>query len=316
MFFFFTLILLSGILNLIPSLKKIQVESKETIYAHRNQVVTIPIQLYNLRPNLLPIVCLEVVFPEGNKPRQSFYFYTGKNQELTLEWQPLRRGLYDTLTIELHSKDFFQLFNKKRQAQLDQKILVLPEIQPQAFQLIPFFDRQQQASNFGETNFATRNYREYQPGDSLKYVDWKISSKQATLIYREQEREAVQELTLVFWGQATADFEESLSWYYSIQETLLRKKSFQQILIGQEVVSGEALMEEDFARIQPFSHVPELPEIRNRQIVIVTGQLMEDLSNYMNQLQTTNQLTVLDLATIQQTIQPFSTERRRSEWKS
>jgi hypothetical protein len=290
LFFFLTLLLLADLLFTLPSLNKIQVTLEESIQTQRNQETPLPLQVFNYRPTLLPIPKLTLRFQEQE---QTLTFYRGESFRLEVLWLPTARGVYSGLPVTLTSHDLWGIFKKKRILQLQQELLVLPENKPEVISLLTLFEKQVRKYTYGEPNFTIRNYRNYQQGDSLKHIDWKLSSKQQELIYREHEMEQQQELTLLFWGESHALFEETLALFFSLHNLLYKKIAFQPVLIGEKLASPYQVRAGAFAAIQPFTATPQqLPKISGHHVIILAPVISSALEAYRETMVRGNTLQI------------------------
>lgn len=290
LFFFVTLLVLADLLFILPSLNKIQVTLEESIQTQINKETPLPLQVFKYRPTLLPIPKLSLLF---QNQEQTLTFYRGESIRLEVLWLPTARGAYNGLPLTLTSQELWGFFRKRRQMKIQQEILILPEYRPEVLSLMTLFEKKPRKYTYGESNFTIRNYRNYQQGDSLKHIDWKLSSKQQELIYREHETEQQQELTLLFWGESHPAFEDTLAIFFSLQNLLLKKMPFQQLLIGEGLDSPYQIHAGAFAAIQPFITVPEpLPKISGRQVIIITPAVSQSLEVYLESLTPSNMLQV------------------------
>lgn len=301
LFLFLVLLLMLSVLSILPSLKKIDVAIPNFIYAHRFQTLTFQITIFRKKISLLPLGKLAIIFLEKGVHEQiTLYSYRGKRKELSFTWQPQERGNYQRSAVQLIGSDYFDLFFKHHFVELKQALIVLPEIKEEAYLLLDFFRPNLNHSWVGEPSFAVKNYRDYQYGDSMKQIDWKLSSKQNHLVLREQELENMQESVLIFWGEAGSDFEEMLSWYYSLQKLLLQQKKFYQMIIGQQIFRGRQIQAEVFAELQPFDEISALPAVNGNQLIIVTAKITDNLNAAIEKVPRNKQIRVLDLQMIQQ----------------
>jgi hypothetical protein len=308
LYFFLTLLFVVDLIFILPSLRKIQVTLDESVQTPKLKTTSLPLQMFNYRPTILPIPKLTLTFDEQ---KHHFSLYRGEPKRLDVNWTPTSRGIYSELPLVLESQELWGLFAKRRTLSLQQNLLVLPENKPEVVALIGLLKQQLQKNPYGESNFILRNYRTYQPGDSLKNIDWKLSSKQQELIYREHETEQQQELALLFWGESHIYFEETLDIFFSLQNLLLKQMTFQRLLIGENIDSPYQINATAFASIQPFADAPkQLPKLTNRQIIVITPDYSQALESYVAKLMRNNRVQVY---TYQELMQQMSETSEVSE---
>lgn len=290
LFLFMTFILCLCILQLFIPLKGISAQSPTTVITHVGENVQLPLDLQ--RPNaLLPLAqfTVSITEPAVDDTITSYLFY--RQQQLVLDWRPKKRGVLQHLQLHYQSSDFFHLFIKGRNAQLNKQILILPQKQPlaQTMQLQQTLQNQ----TFGEPTFTIKNYRPYRSGDAPKNIDWKLSSKQSTLIYREHENERTAQMVWIFWGAPSKDFEAMLSLYYSLQDLL--EDPVEQYLFGANLREPAEIDALAFARIQPLEEeLPKLPRLTERLIFFFTPEQTPQTAEQVEQLSKYNQVTVYD----------------------
>lgn len=224
-------------------------------------------------------------------------FYRGNLIRLHLPWTPKERGSYEELPVQLYSHDLFGFFEKSYAAGAKQSILILPKLKLEAVALLPFFKQQVRSQTHGEPNFSIRQFRQYQLGDSLKNIDWKLSSKQQELIYREREYEEEQDIFLLFWGEDHPAFEETLTLFYSIHHFSQNQRLFQPLLIGDGLTSPYQTDAAAYAQILPFEKVPEgVPLLTGSHLIFITPVFTPQLENYLSQLEAKNSCQVFTYA--------------------
>lgn len=291
LFLFMTFMLVLCLIPLLVPLKGIKAQSPATVITHVGENVKLPLDLQ--RENaLLPLAQLTVSVkkPAVDVVITSYLFY--RQQQLLFNWRPEKRGVYHELQLYYQSSDFFHLFTKGRTAQLNKHILVLPQKQPlaQTLQLQQTLQNQ----TFGEPTFTIKNYRPYRSGDTPKNIDWKLSSKQSTLIYREHENERNAQMVWVFWGAPSEYFEAMLSLYYSLQDLL--EDPVEQLLLGKHIAEPTQKDALAFARIQPLEEAPVLPKLTEKLIFFFTPEQTPQTVEQVEQLRKYNQVTVYDYA--------------------
>lgn len=289
LFLFMTFMLLLCLLQLLVPLKGISAQSPATVITHVGEKVPLPLDLQREHA-ILPLAQLTVSItkPAIEDTNTSYLFY--RQQQLVLDWRPKKRGVLQHLQLHYQSSDFFHLFSKGRTAQLNKQLLILPQKQPlaQTMQLQQTLQNQ----TFGEPTFTIKNYRPYRSGDAPKNIDWKLSSKQSTLIYREHENERTAQMVWIFWGAPSEDFEAMLSLYYSLQDLL--EDPVEQFLFGANLTDPAQIDALAFAQIQPLEELPQLPRLTEKLIFFFTPEQTPQAMDQVAQLKKYNHVTVYD----------------------
>ncbi len=300
LWFFLTLILLFDLLSLLPSLKKVQVTIEESLQSEEGTTLSLPLEIFCYRPLFFPFVVLSVSFDDGFH-QQTLPFYRGAAIRTHAQWTPPQRGRYDTFPATLRSGDLFGFIEKKRSITIKQSLLVLPAYQAAATALLPLITEQPQRYTYGEPTFTIKQFRSYRPGDSLKYIDWKLSSKQQALIFREPENQQTQTRTLIFWGEADEAFEATLSLFFSLHQLIQTQHDVQFLLFGADIPSPYHPDALAYAQITPFDELPAgIPSLAGRQVLVIAPAATEQVQRYIDQLQRHNScqlLTYADLLT-------------------
>lgn len=296
LWFLLTLILLFDFMTLMPSLKKVHVTIEESLQVAQGTSLSLPIEIYCYRPLFFPFVALSLSFDEGFH-QQTLPFYRGTAIRTHAQWLPPSRGIYDKCSVTLRSRDLFGFFEKKRSLMIDQSLLVLPVYQAEATALLPLITEQSQRYTYGEPSFTIKQFRSYRPGDSLKHIDWKLSSKQQALIFREPENHKTQTLVLIFWGEADAHFEATLSLFFSLHQLVQQQHDVQTLLFGADIPSPYHPDALAYAQIAPFDHLPVgIPALASKQILVIAPAATEQVQRYVDQSQRHNSCQLLTYA--------------------
>ena len=127
-------------------------------------------------------------------------------RELTYRWTPERRGLVRFIRVELATRYPFGLFEKWREVDLEEELVVFPRVTP------PPAMRTKSASSFGERPsgvagpgsefFALRDQRE---GDDARLVHWRKSARRQRPVVVERERERRRRLLVLLDNRAPSD---------------------------------------------------------------------------------------------------------------
>lgn len=100
--------------------------------------------------------------------------------------------------------DYFGLLPRKVPVRAEARITVLPDLFAMDVELsaCPAYSDDGSADRRGEDYSEVFQMREYQPGDDVRQIHWKLSSKLDKLIYREASLPESRSL-LVFWDKRT-----------------------------------------------------------------------------------------------------------------
>lgn len=122
-----------------------------------------------------------------------------------------RRGRYRQESFWISSKFPFGVLLRKRAFPASQEILALPGIQPtrELHEIIPLIQGELASLQKGQGDdlYSIRNYQE---GESTRYIDWKSSARTLAIKVREFTREEEPRLTLIFDSQITEATSETL----------------------------------------------------------------------------------------------------------
>jgi len=109
------------------------------------------------------------------------------------------RGRYSQEGFRVSSKFPFGFLKKAHEVPLRQEILVLPNVQPteEFYEILPLIGGELESFYRGRGHdlYAIRDYQE---GDTARYVDWKATAKAQRIKVREFTREDERRLLLVF----------------------------------------------------------------------------------------------------------------------
>jgi uncharacterized protein (DUF58 family) len=109
-----------------------------------------------------------------------------------------RRGVYRQNAFGIHTRFPFGFFEKTRQVNSKIEIVVYPRVEPteQFYEVLPLLSGEM-ASHFRGRGHELHSLRSYQPTDSARFVDWKVSAKTGRLMVREFAREDERRVMLV-----------------------------------------------------------------------------------------------------------------------
>lgn len=115
-----------------------------------------------------------------------------------VELQFPRRGVYRQDAFGIRTRFPFGFFEKTREVESDIEIVVYPRVEPteQFYEVLPLLSGEM-ASHFRGRGHELHSLREYQPTDSARFVDWKVTAKIGRMAVREFAREDERRVMLV-----------------------------------------------------------------------------------------------------------------------
>lgn len=291
---FASTLLILIILSLISPLTMLQVTQQDSIETEVNDILKIPLEVS--KKTHFPMLFLELDFKE-NTPRinDTFYFYYGQKKLATAEWMPEQRGYYSSINLTVFANDIFGIFTKKKKIEATTNLFVLPK--RYELRMLAYFQRKIQRTSFGDNDFSIKNYRSYELGDDIKKIDWKLSSRQQEIILKEYHYHQEVDWVFVFYGQQDRYFEETLAFFFNLQEQLELRKN-QVVLLGEKTSDLE--LNKRIARIEPLKSAQKIPVFSNHKILLFTPLLTEELTQ---QLQDLPQKQAIEIVTYQDLLQ-------------
>lgn len=100
---------------------------------------------------------------------------------LALEFRCEKRGVYPLQRIKIQSRGYYGLFSAWKWVRTDAQLIVYPK--PEGHQPLPFADEGEKMRYLSGEDFM--GHRLYQPGASLKQVDWKAYARGQPLLLKE-----------------------------------------------------------------------------------------------------------------------------------
>lgn len=197
-------ILISGVLSrAVLSGIEFKLELPEHIFAEQPLLSTI--ELRNEK-EIWPSLSLRVL-GEGNEKgpaqilaRPVYFPYISRKSAVrqTVQLVFPKRGVYRQDAFGLRTKFPFGLFEKTRRVDSPIELVVYPHVEPaeQTYEILPLISGEM-ASNYRGRGNDLHSIRAYQPTDSARFVDWKLSAKTGSLKVREYAREDERRLMLV-----------------------------------------------------------------------------------------------------------------------
>ena len=109
-----------------------------------------------------------------------------------------RRGVYRQDAFGIRTRFPFGFFEKTRRVESGIEIVVYPRVVPtdQFYEILPLLSGEM-ASQFRGRGHELHSLRDYQPTDSARFVDWKVTAKSGRLMVREFTREDERRVMLV-----------------------------------------------------------------------------------------------------------------------
>lgn len=112
-----------------------------------------------------------------------------------------KSGMYEASVPLLQGYDYLHLFHFKKALDLHAQIRVFPNTQPAEERHEALysegFDEFEESSKSGNVSSNVTDIREYQPGDRLQKIHWKLSSKIDKLMVKENESTSTNEFFLL-----------------------------------------------------------------------------------------------------------------------
>lgn len=112
-----------------------------------------------------------------------------------------KSGLYEASLSQLQGYDYLHLFHFKKDLDLHAQIRVFPNTQPieERHEALysEGFDEFEESTKSGNVSSNVTDIREYQPGDRLQKIHWKLSTKIDKLMVKENESTSTNEFFLL-----------------------------------------------------------------------------------------------------------------------
>jgi len=196
-------ILISGVLSrIVLTGVELKFDLPERIFAE--QPVLSEMELYNEK-QWWPSFSLRVIGENKRAevqilPQPVFFPYipgqTALRQKVELRFP--RRGMYRQDAFGIRTRFPFGFFEKTRQVSSPVEIVVYPHVEPteQFYEVLPLLSGEM-ASYFRGRGHELHSLRQYQPSDSARFVDWKVTARSGRLMVREFAREDERRVMLV-----------------------------------------------------------------------------------------------------------------------
>lgn len=196
-------ILVSGVLSrVVLTGIAMKFDLPEHIFA--GQPVLAEIELRNEK-QIWPSFSLRVLGASKKSPteiltRPVFFPYISRistaRQKVELRFP--QRGIYRQDAFGIRTRFPFGFFEKTRRVESNMEITVYPPVEPtdQFYEVLPLLSGEM-ASHFRGRGHELHSLRDYQPTDSGRLVDWKVTAKSGRLMVREFAREDERRVMLV-----------------------------------------------------------------------------------------------------------------------
>lgn len=139
---------------------------------------------------------------------------------MSIDWKASKRGNYNSLEVLLESNDIFYFFNDKLKSKITIDWKILPKLNGAISQILPWIEDRKKKKTIGEMSYEIKGYRSYTHGDSMKQVDWKLSTKHQDIMVKEFIQEDKKQLAFVFYPQQSLYFEKMLDNFFSLYKEL------------------------------------------------------------------------------------------------
>ena len=191
-------------------------------------------------------------------------FSLGSREKRTIEFEACSGwcGCIKVTFSDWRCSDFFHVFYVKRKAVAEGATVIMPEKQNRDFSFLTRegFDMESfrySGNRPGDDPGETYDIREYQPGDSIRQIHWKLSSKLNHILIKEASLPVSRSL-LVFWDknteEASPDEMDAMAESVSSICQALSQDGVQYTLgwtDGQEICQEEAFTLEELLRLLP-----------------------------------------------------------------
>lgn len=174
--------------------------------AHKNDTAHMILTLHNTSHIPLSDIALQLCFCSGFYQVKEAFTYTCAlngigNNELDFPFTVNKSGLYTCELSQIVIYDFLHLFLFKKKLDLHTELRVFPDTLPGAEKHDSIysegFDEFEESSKFGNVSSNVTDIREYQPGDRLQKIHWKLSTKIDKLMVKENESNSTNEFFLL-----------------------------------------------------------------------------------------------------------------------
>lgn len=165
---------------------------------HEGDIGLVGLKVRNGNRDLIHNVDVSVQVNDKVKSNISYDLPGKTTSQLLVAIAPnsLKRGRHRLNRACLHVGFPFNLFTTYHEAQFDHSVVVYPKVEPNAPPW-PIDAQNRKKARMGEDIVGMRDY---QNGDSMRTIDWKLSARQSNLVVREYETQETHSLAFT-WEQ-------------------------------------------------------------------------------------------------------------------
>lgn len=292
LFLFFTLFIIFDSLLMFQSVKKVKLKplNLSSTNVGKKQLIKLQLTTDQKKKVFFPVLIIRC---EELEIEERLIFFFKRNYTWQVEWTPKKRAVLESVTIEVISSDFFGFLTKSKTHSQQTRILILPESLSRTERLLKIIPPNFSRNLFGEPTFNLEKIKPYVPGESMKKIDWKLSSKRQELMVKEYEEYETNPLMFIFYGRASKNFESMLAYFYTLyQDVQTKEVSF--FLVGDGVSSQESIDIADFSKLEAKESPGTIPYQKNHQIIIFTPRQTKLLDRELDKLPAHTDIQVID----------------------
>ncbi len=178
-------------------------------------------------------------------------------------------GFYEIVIDRIYCFDFLQCLFKKHKSNQKYQFYIFPKLQETSFHLQDNIGYNQESTEYspyykGDDYAEMFDLREYQEGDSLRHIHWKISSKKGELFVKEGSQPIIKKIILAFsLTSYESENDSTLDTLYSLCSMLLKKQIQFEIMCPHrqndglclELIVNENHLRECLKRILQANHI-------------------------------------------------------------
>lgn len=186
--------------------RKLAIRSLMATPFHEGEPGSIMVQASNQSRNLIHGVGVEATLG-STKCRSEHDLDRGQTTvPVVIAPGTLKRGRHNIDTVSLHTGFPFNLFTTYQHATFNTQVLVYPEVEINA----PAWPETSYESKKARMGEDIVGMREYQAGDPMRTIDWKLSAKTSSLVVREYERADHRNLVFSYEQVCSLDLEKGM----------------------------------------------------------------------------------------------------------
>ncbi|MGY3703930.1 hypothetical protein BW731_01430 [Vagococcus martis] len=259
----------------LADVEKISVKLDNYLLTSKKETITTEVTIQKNMSGVVFFPVLKISISELGFTKY-IYGYTGKRETIQIEWQANQRGHYEEIQVELVSRDLFYLFLKDYKQNVTVDWNILPQTFTNTQGLMRLFQFVFRKQALGEASYDIKGYRTYTHGDSMKQVDWKVSSKQQEIMVKEFSYEKEELPIFVFYGQTSFYFEAMLDVFYNVYNQFEHSPTSFYLL-------GEGVDEEKIDDVMSFATIRKKETIelarflreKNKSAIVFVPELTE-----------------------------------------